>query len=206
MKRVARSAWLTLLVLCTACAPKKGEQFILKNPRLPEFCKRTDFVPLRSFEKQDGKTLVFNSGMRSEQVNCFDSTPDHQPPFEYKVVFSVRLTNVKAGQILQYFVNSEVTNEWQGSRMMWGNYTVLSDSPTGLTGTRVSNGNGFNFDYWDHHAAWSDGAYYQFPRDYDEVWLNVVGYTVNLDGRIYIPGLKVDRCGALTGIVMDEVP
>lgn len=106
-----------------------------------------------------------------------------------RVLYSVRLTNVHQGDIMQYTAQSEMTNDTYTDNPMVGRFVELASSSINVLGTRISPAQASNLTPQEHHGIVAMSGYYEFVSDYDEVYLNFVVYGAGaqmLDERLVI--------------------
>lgn len=98
-------------------------------------------------------------------------------PIVQQTLYSIKLTNIKAGNLVHFFWDSEITNPFQWNAMICGQLNLAnSRSPTDVI-TVLKRANGDNITAAQHHSTQVRGAVpYIFTKDYDLVYANIVVY------------------------------
>lgn len=108
------------------------------------------------------------------------------------VMFSQKLENVKAGDIISQIAYGQVSNKNKFACMVC-NHSVLARSPEDNNGfLELSEARGTNITYEINHEPWDDNFLYEFKEDFKEVFVNVLMYSAS---QAAVPGnqLVVDK-------------
>lgn len=118
-----------------------------------------------------------NTGDLSELVTSLPVTGDGVRYIK-TVIYSQRLTNVKAGEIILVFSQFETTNDL-GFNVMVASQVILADSSTEVTGTEITEASGFNVTPNMHHGKTLEVGTLVSPADYAEKYVNVCVYAAS---------------------------
>lgn len=184
--------------MVSGCAKDKERPIVVD---LTGACPYRADRPVGSLEVFDGYNH-FDTFDNGEQVDCL---PVARKP-QKRVVYSLRLTNLKRGDIIMVNAQSEITNELPNEqRAMLGGVIILTDGPQTLNvREEVTEPYGYNCDRWVHHCTHQTSAYWLVKEDYEEVYLNYILYSVSLAGY-NLGTVEVERdYGRMTGLVLRE--
>lgn len=117
--------------------------------------------------------------------------PTAKPPFNKRVIYSCRLDDLKANDILSITCHGQVTND-VGYNMMFCWLLVLGDSSLATTGIELTEAKGTNVTPLMHHFAFSDFAHYQSAGDMKSVHINLVAYCASTASKDH-DKLNVDQ-------------
>lgn len=117
----------------------------------------------------------FRGDRPNELIGCFN-VPAKIKESEMRVAQSVHLGELSMGDIIQYAVTLEVTNESYKDNWMFSHYLVLSDSFEGIRGQSIRRAYGYNCTPSMHHCDSSDAGIYQMKVDMEDAYLNLVVY------------------------------
>ncbi len=94
------------------------------------------------------------------------------------VMFSVKLENIKAGDIIDIKSYGQVSNKNKFACMFcW--YTVLATSPTNNFGTELTEAKGTNITYEVNHKNWVDVTHFKFDVDFPVIYINTLVYSAS---------------------------
>jgi hypothetical protein len=106
-----------------------------------------------------------------------------------KVVFSLALPSLNAGDLIQAWASCEVTNDLKVNVMV-ARCLKLSTSPTGTFGTEISEGAARNITPGNHHDVIQDFGSYQMTSGSYPLFLNFVVWA-DRTGRLATDFVKV---------------
>lgn len=179
---------VTVIMFITGCANdnfslEEQSLSIIAAPDLASYCAdRSAIHKVKEFTKQHHKTLVFDSGNNSEQNKCIPV----QVPYSPVLVYSIKLKNIKRGDVLTFSTYGEVSNDYSNSTIMVAEYAELS------TGHTLSESRGTNLDSLAHHMTFFDGGIYEFKIDCAEISVNIYVYAATTQGSLY-PGIRLEQ-------------
>lgn len=108
------------------------------------------------------------------------------------IMFSLKLKDIKKGDIIQQLAYGQVSNKNKFA-CMFCYHTVLAQSSWDNVGFfELTEAKGTNITYEVHHEPWSDSFNYRFTEDLFEVFVNVLVYSAS---QAAVPGnqLVVDK-------------
>lgn len=132
---------------------------------------------------------LYSQGSYQAQVACI-LAPDRAELGYYRVLYSVRLIGVQAGDILSASADAELTNETP-SPMLAVSYISLGESQYD-TGTPISTVNGYNITHGMHHGVVRNTAIYQFSENHSEIFVNFVAYAASGEPELINEWLRVE--------------
>lgn len=110
-------------------------------------------------------------------------------PYQKAVVFSMKLTNIKAGDVadLQAYGQASNSNKFAvsqygvvSSAIMFCYGIIITDASLKTDGIEAVEVDGTNITYEIHHSPWDCGDWYTFTQDYAEVYINVIVYAASM--------------------------
>ncbi len=159
-------------------------------------------APISSFEVKHGVTY-FNNGDNREQVDCIRVTggvPGAIEPMEKQVVYTVRFTKLKAGDIVEFNAAYQVTNNTLNNIMLAHDIFFGASPEVNETYREIPVSTGYNclpdIHHCPQHLSWA----FEVLEDTEEVYLNLILYSAAMEAPsgIYI---IVDQYGGLAGTV-----
>lgn len=125
----------------------------------------------------------FHTGEGGERITQIrvtgkDKLKNKVEPYEKKVIFSVKLTNIKIGDVISIKSVGELTND-RGYNVMLAYYTALGSTATDATGLELTEPKGFNITKDMHHGVFIDTDDYIFEADYATVYINTIVYAAS---------------------------
>lgn len=103
--------------------------------------------------------------------------------YAYRVIYSVKLTDIKAGDLIHVVAQGEVTNDVGRDRgvkamynVMVADYLALGTSDTDVSGLKIRAAMGMNTNPERHHEVVNSNCYYVFEQDFSEVYVNNIYY------------------------------
>lgn len=122
-----------------------------------------------------------DNGERIKTLKVTGVKKDKMPlPYEPNVLFSVKLTDVKKGDIIDVKSYAELTNDL-GFNVMLGYYIAIADAPTWQPTKQIelTEAKGYNITPAMHHGSFTDVGHYEFTQDYCEVYINQIVYAAS---------------------------
>ena len=113
-----------------------------------------------------------NSGNMSEMVSSLPLTI----PYQFRVLYSVALPDLKAGDLVEAYVTFEVSNNTTWNVVMCGRYISLADTISQTNGLRLSEAATMNVSLDMHHDIHHDFASWIVPNDMSGKRINAVIY------------------------------
>lgn len=137
----------------------------------------TIFSILLSISLACQPTLI-DSGNNSELIQHLVLTgmlgPGRIEPYKPAVIFSIKLNDIKRGDIIHLTSYGELTNDL-GFNVMLGFNTILSASKLSITAIdEITEGKGYNITPAMHHGNFTDVGNYEFKSDYKEIYINTI--------------------------------
>lgn len=125
-----------------------------------------------------GALQVFhtNTGNLGEKISSLPVVKSG--PYKKYVVYSQRLENLKAGDILWVNGEFEATNDL-GYNVMLASYLTLASAPTIVDGTEISEANGYNITPAMHHGMAYELGSYVITADTPVAYVNLVAYAAS---------------------------
>jgi hypothetical protein len=153
-------------------------------------------ITLKNHRWDRHMTQVYEGNGFDELYTCLPSHKDAQYKPWFRVVKSVEVRKLRAGDIVQYFVEAQVTNEEEFEHMVVS-YVVLSDSPLGVEGEIVSDAIGTNVlnRNTQHHLPITRSGVFYVEENVESVFVNFVLYAAHGYGRHGVghSGLTIDQ-------------
>jgi hypothetical protein len=95
-----------------------------------------------------------------------------------RVLFSHRVLNLKAGDVIQVLGESQITNDL-GYNVMVKKGVRLGSFEDDVNGKEITEYNGDNITPAIHHKIYPVNGMYVLPRDYDEAYINWIFYAAS---------------------------
>lgn len=150
---------------------------------------------VQEFNADTDDLLSLNENL--EMVSCLPSRGYRASLVDAKTIMSVKLTNLKQGDIIDYIFESQFTNGESYEHLLV-TCVILSDSPTNMDGEFVSNCTGRNImdRNTEHHSTRLRTGFFEVLEDTSKIYLNYVAYAASGYGRngrwIGDSGLTID--------------
>lgn len=121
---------------------------------------------------------LIESGNNSELLSNLILTgmlgPGRIEPYKPAVIFSIKLNDIKKGDIIHLTSYGELTNDL-GFNVMLGFNTILSTSQRSTVALdEITEGKGYNITPAMHHGNFTDVGNYEFKSDYKEIYVNTI--------------------------------
>lgn len=117
-----------------------------------------------------------NSGNFSELLPALPVTQGS--PYDKKVIFSQKVSNLKKGEIILVICQFETTNNL-GFNVMIASQVVLANSPDAIVGTEVTEASGFNVTKNMHHGKTVEVGTLIVAGNYPTKYINVIAYAAS---------------------------
>lgn len=114
-------------------------------------------------------SLIQTSNLIGERFELLQVTQSGSS--QKRVVLSVQVTNILAGDVLTFSSYGELTNNL-GFNVFMAWQTILTDTDTATSGVALSKPRGFNITPDTHHGVWTDVGAYQFTQDVESIYIN----------------------------------
>ncbi len=111
-------------------------------------------------------------------------------PYQRAVMFSLPLTNIKAGDIIDLKAYGQVSNPNKfsvnpygvvSSAIMFSHGTILAMSATAVVPLEeLTEFRGTNITFEINHSPWEEHTHYVFKNDYNVVYVNQVVYAASM--------------------------
>lgn len=111
-------------------------------------------------------------------------------PYQRVVMFSLPLTNIKAGDIIDLKAYGQVSNPNKfsvnpygvvSSAIMFSHGTILATAPIDTVGIEeLTEFRGTNITFEINHSPWEEHTHYVFKNDYNVVYINQVVYAASM--------------------------
>lgn len=141
-------------------------------------------------------TQVYEGTGWDELYQCLPSHKDAQYKPWFRVVKSVEIRKLKAGDIVQFFVEAQVTNEEEFEQMVVS-YVVLAEHPLGVDGEVVADAIGTNImnRNTQHHLPITRSGVFYVEENVESIFVNFVLYAAHGYGRHGVghSGLTIDQ-------------
>ncbi len=147
------------------------------------------------------------------RVTGLDSTGKIAPYLRH-VMLSIKLENIKPGDIIDIKSYGQVSNEnvfsynaykYPSSAIMFCYGTILATGPSDTTGIEeLTEFRGTNITKEIHHQPWFDGTHFLFGKNYPSIYINTVAYaaTAALGPSSTPTFLKVDKDYARSSVML----
>lgn len=133
---------------------------------------------------------VFNTGDNSELVSTLPVTygekkinVDPNSNWAFRVVYSLKLTNIKIGDVISFVAQGEVSNKLTYNVMV-ASYIILGKSTKAVKGIEVVEAASTNLNPERHHHKYSDVGFYKFKENFNEVYLNAIWYSASTAAQV----------------------
>jgi hypothetical protein len=131
----------------------------------------------------------------SHLITCIEA-PDVIDLDKARVVYSLPLTGVKAGDLIGFAGYSEVTND-MSRPLMIAYYFVITDSPYATDGIEITRKKGINVTPGMHHGIVGQSNYYRAQENLDGLYINMVLYAASGEKLLFKESLKVEKYGEM---------
>ena len=193
---------LAALLVLSSCGARKE--------RLPkDFAgcyQEPKFEKVQTVKVENALLTAFSTREGGELVDCLPSIYPHS--YMPLPLYSVRLENLKAGDVINASVESEFTNDVENdeANFMIVAFFALGPSPSYYLADEVGDRNGYNITRAMHHGTFNKSVTYTVTRDMPEAYLTVQAYAA--DGSTLEPEfLKVEQgYGRLSGMIFRPEP
>lgn len=180
--------YLILALLLIACAPAKEVTAV-------DRCQESKFdlseivanTPVLDFSSDN----YARTGNSAEHYNCI-LAPDKIDLDLAQTIFSIKLENVKAGDVISFDAWAEATN-LTPKPMMVAWFFVLADSPTNTVGQEITERRGYNISANMHHGVFGGSGNWKFKRDSGVLYINLVLYAASGERRLTGESLRIER-------------
>ena len=123
------------------------------------------------------KDRYFRGSGALELAECID-VPAKIDKTKMKSIMSVKLGDLKVGDIINYSSILTVTNESENYKEAWltARFIILADKFDATEGTLIRRPHGYNCDERMHHCGLDDSGVYRVKKDMPKAYLNLVIY------------------------------
>ena len=108
--------------------------------------------------------------------------------YSFQVIYSVKLTDIKVGDLIHVCMQGEITNDAgrnRGAKAMYNimvaGFVSLGKDEKEVTGQKIILASGVNTNPERHHEKIYENGYYTFVNDYAEVYVNCIAYAASTD-------------------------
>ena len=149
--------------------------------------------------------FFYTDKFESELYGCLPTPIGFAVSSFFRSIYSVKLTDLHAGDILNFSANAEVTNDLYGDDILVDWYFILAPNYTDTVGERITRSHGYNCTSPVHHCILGESDFYQLTKDYPEIYLNFVVYSAasSMDDAYLV---IEQHYGQMTGLVIRNNP
>lgn len=111
----------------------------------------------------------------NEHIECLQINPVVE-----QVLYSVKVPEIKQGDVLQVTSEFEITNDFTYNVMI-GAKIILADSSKNTNGALIDQANGFNVTPNMHHGVVSKSRTWKAESTYNDKYVNVVIWSLSVN-------------------------
>lgn len=141
-------------------------------------------IDIDSYEQNKYTAIELNQTVENRIANVSLTDGSY---YNFQVLMSVKVQNIKSGDLLVVTSEYEVTNN-TGVNLQTSFYVVIGDKPDSIEGVRIDAAKGYNIDQMMHHGTHTIAKIYKCTSDISEGYINVVVYSVS---SAYRPGMSL---------------
>jgi hypothetical protein len=188
------------LLLTTACLSACAFKPYAPTDVWWDYCDDTIQAPADRVGVLSGS--YFATPIAGELYGCLQAPTGGSLNEAYRVLYSVKLTDIRAGDIAAFNAYGELTNETYEDDVMVVWYFTLAGSYADAFGPQITEPLGYNITPGMHHGVVSQTAFYEFTQDHTEVYLNFVVYAAASGDFINVNLAIEPGYGGITGTLL----